>query len=482
MVFIEKFKNIHKEISQNHQELIKALDSVDLEILSVTIIQDQTTKVPIDITLFEEITNLASKLYEKDIITGKLLKQYTNYKNTNKEIKDIKRGLSTMKRFLIENTKIIQKDMKKTSLILSEYKERCRSGFLEFLRALEIDLRRTLKPLVPSDVLQEQLNFRPICTDLELLSSMNSVTKDEMASNPCENTTDKLNNHIQLLVNTLEDVAKNLILITQTTYRSYYELVDPRLLYSEPPSPLAAPLPEYFSYDVGNISEENRKNGNIVLSAKSKERLIQKFIAIQRTTGIKSPLTARKFKEKLEGILEKDAKQGDLLQFFKEEGIPVSEREKLVYDIIHSERSGEKDVSLDDIIYSSDRHISESKSKIKKNDVPTKDLNEIREYNTHPDYIDSDDDDDITHSLETFVNDTEKLPRSPSKINLHDKSHEIIPPLNMNKPKNKNNQYKSIQSTEKKGRASTPGKINKEKKNIKRVKTPGLQRKKKAYK
>ena len=478
MVNLDKIKQIQKEISQGHQDLIKSLDSVDLEILSVTPTKENTTKVGIDITLFEEITNLASKLYDKDLQISKLLKKSPS--STNKEIKDLRRNLVNMKRLVIENSKIISKDLKRISLILSEYKERCRSSFVEFLKTLEMDLRKTLKPLVPSEVLQEQICFKPICTDFDLLSSMNSAKPEENHQFSMENTVDKLNNHISLLVNTLEDVAKNLIVITQGTYRSYYELVDPKMLASDPPSPLAAPLPEYFSYDIGNISDENRKKENIKLTGMSKERLIQKFLALQKSNGIKSPLTARKIKDKIEGMLVKDVKEADLLQFFKEEGIPVSEREKLVFEIIHSERSEMKDASLEDIIFDDERR-SYSKPKIfyeKKIEKKTEQKAEKDKINKEK-VIHADDSDFYINTLESFVQEKE-LPRNYSKINLIEQRSELVPSLNIKSQAN----YSILETKEsvnsKQARASTPGKLKKVKKNPKkRTKTPVLKKKSK---
>ena len=95
MVNLDKIKQIQKEISQGHQDLIKSLDSVDLEILSVTPTKENTTKVGIDITLFEEITNLASKLYDKDLQISKLLKKSPS--STNKEIKEFMNNYNSTK-------------------------------------------------------------------------------------------------------------------------------------------------------------------------------------------------------------------------------------------------------------------------------------------------------------------------------------------------------------------------------------------------
>lgn len=375
---------------------------------------------------------------------AKKLREGKSLKSVKNDLKDLRRGVCNMRRQYLESFRGISKDMKKVSLILNEYKERCRSSFVEFLKQLEMDLRKALKPLVPSEVLQEQLNFRPISSDPDLLSSFDS-TNNEFSTKPTENTVDKLNNHIQLLVNTLEEVAKSLITVAQNTYRSYYEIVDPNLLYSEPPSPLAAPLPEYFSYDIGNISEENRKKNYIMLTAKSKERIIQKFLSFQKAEGQKSPLTSLKLQERLELLFSKDVKEADLLQFFKEEGIPVSERENLVYEVINSERSGGLDVSLEDII--------NFKNKAQVKGIKLKEIMKDQEEPTN-------------FSLETYVED--KGNRLNNKNHAGERRTEV-PPLNM---KENVNGVKT--------RSVTPGKMKKEKKAGKRNKTPVTKKQRKS--
>jgi hypothetical protein len=299
--------------------------------------------------IFEQITALASVLYDKDQVLISHLKNSLSFKPVKNEVKMLKRNLINLKRVYLENSRKVMKDLKNISLILKEYKERCRASFVDFLKQLEIDLRKTLKPLVSDDVLLEEVNFKPICMDPELLSSYRS-DQDAFADRPGDTTEDKLNNHIQLLVHTLETVAKSLINVAQNTYTAYYELVDPKMLYSDPPSPLAAPLPEYFSYDLGNLSDENRKKKCISLSAVHKEKIIQKFTSLQLSNTQHLLFKSRKFQEKLENLLKNNPKDEQLLAFFEEEGIPVSEREKLVYEVINSIRSEGVHVKLEDMI------------------------------------------------------------------------------------------------------------------------------------
>ena len=350
----------------------------------------------------------------------------------------LKRNLINLKRVYLENSRKVMKDLKNISLILKEYKERCRIGFVDFLKQLEIDLRKTLKPLVSDDVLQEEINFKPICLDPELLSSYRS-DNDAFLTKPGDSIEDKLNNHIQLLVNTLETVAKSMINITQNTYTAYYELVDPKMLYSDPPSPLAAPLPEYFSYDLGNLSDENRRKKFTSLSAYHKEKIIQKFTSLQLSNTQNLLFKSRNFQEKLEKIIKSNPKDSELLEFFEEEGIPVSEREKLVYEVINSIRSEGVHVKLEDMIEE-----VEKSSNCEFNTLVLQHYSRLAGQGKEL-------------SLETFVEETfvDDLPCKAKKVE--------IPPLNLKKEE----KTKCLAR-----RSSTPGKHRKDVKNGKRTKTP----------
>lgn len=66
-----------------------------------------------------------------------------------------------------------------------------------------------------------------------------------------------MNSHISMLIGTLESTAKYLIELLNGVTRKYYEFIDPKAIDSEPPTPIAAPLPEYFSYEAKDYSPEN---------------------------------------------------------------------------------------------------------------------------------------------------------------------------------------------------------------------------------
>lgn len=270
-------------------------------------------------------------------------------------VKEIKKDLEELKRYVKTNYATVAKDLKKLSYILRDYKDRCRCSFIEFLKTIDAELRKSLKPLVPNDIIEEQIKYKPISeaalssdTTSKSVSNFGDQSSDRSKNEPTDTKADVLTKHIQLLVNTLEDVAKRLINMTQKTEKKYYELVNPKEINSEPPSPLAAPFPDYFSFDVTNLSEENRKSSHIptALDLNSKRSIMMKIESLDNL----DPKNTEKIKERFSRFINKDLSQDDILGLFQEDEIPVSKREKLVFDIINTGREGENMVSLTDLI------------------------------------------------------------------------------------------------------------------------------------
>ena len=69
------------------------------------------------------------------------------------------------------DSKFIVNTVHKTSTIVREFRERCKQEFIEFLKNLDFDLRKTLKPLVPSSVIEENISY-PQISSTSLNSSM----------------------------------------------------------------------------------------------------------------------------------------------------------------------------------------------------------------------------------------------------------------------------------------------------------------------
>ena len=160
----------------------------------------------------------------------------------------------------------INKIIKQITCVHKEFKARCQSNFLDYLKGVDIDLRKILKPLVPTTVVREQVKFPLINTNSSLCSSIqsveepkNEISEDASATSqpdPSEVTVQKLNAHIQMLVGTLENIAKDLMLVLAEADREYYQLLDKQDVYSRPPTPLAAPLPDYFCFELQDTQKD----------------------------------------------------------------------------------------------------------------------------------------------------------------------------------------------------------------------------------
>ena len=301
--------------------------------------------------MFEEFAKYASDLYEKDTqlheITGRMTEGIKGVAKMKRLCKSLKMHLVHIQERLKRDGQSIGKTQLRVSKILSEYRERCREGLVDYLKNLDLDVRRILKPLVPSSVVEENVKYPQINLNTSLMNSAASSKKDTMQSqNELDNLEDdateeeRLNSHINMLVNTLETVAKELMQLLSEANRTYYEYVAPDKLSSEPNTPLAAPLPEYFTFTYED-SEDDEKEGppdqKSILGLKSK---INKL----REVGDLSTPQANKMKLRLEEMA-KDGK-ANLNEIFVETDIPITKREELVFKLINT--SYAEDVQMEE--------------------------------------------------------------------------------------------------------------------------------------
>lgn len=411
-----------------------------------------------------ELLSIISQLKSNDT----LLSPFLSNTQIPKIFEDLQKDLKVIKYFLIQNIQIVKKDVFSISTILKEFKERCQNSFLEFLKNLDVDLRRALKPLVPIKVLQDQLKFKPLNPE-KLLSTLRSNPPEEEKF--LNSTVDKLNNHIQLLINTLESVAKDLINITQSTDQKYYEIVDPLSLYSEPPSPLAAPLPDYFSFDLSTmIPIEDKYKPGTSLSTHAKKKVLDKLKNISEGKDkVFSSDQANRLFDKLEKVFKQESNDVDLLGYLKEEGVPISDREKIVFDIIHTDRTSGVDVDIDDMILAEELEKRGHNFEVSRNDY-----SEILKNIEGKDLTDRFEDRSQYGSLQSSID--EKVVKAKSKKELNVKKKAFTPVVlnSDNKPRSKSKA--SLQVL--KFKDSTPNKAV-PKSQGKRSHTPGIKKQKK---
>jgi hypothetical protein len=357
-------KSLFQAISSNRILQAKAASAHSYlqEIVEKTIsepLSSSPNKVIIEISLFEEIATVLSTLIKNDLKQKQLLDVIKDSSETIykiwENIKLLRHDLYNFQSSFDEESIGIGKLLKQIAGIHKEFKARCQMSFLDYLKGVDIDLRKILKPLVPSSVIKEQVKFPLINTNSSLRSSVQSLSESNNENpeevsvksqpEPSEVTIQKLNNHIQMLVGTLENIAKDLIQVLAEADREYYQLLNKQDVYSRPPTPLAAPLPDYFCYEIQDTPRDIQSRQ--VISNEIKEIWVKRLNKLHENSGIKESLYISLF-NKLEKSTE--TRKIDLKELFTNTEIPISERENLVYYLINGSTEFDKHVSMSEIM------------------------------------------------------------------------------------------------------------------------------------
>ncbi|OMJ75377.1 hypothetical protein SteCoe_25494 [Stentor coeruleus] len=339
---LREIRMIQEATSSKHKEVIKILDSTDLEGLP-----DFPNKVWLDIYSFEKLTNIANDLYDLDLKKvekiDRIHEGIQDSKKLKKQIKSLKLQLESISIRMKKDKLFIEKITKRISSVISEYRERCRSSMIDYIKTIDLDIRKILKPLVPTRVVDENIPFPRLNSESMIVESLESTIEkgfQEQDNNELEDDDDtgKLTAHINMLVKNLEKVAKDLLIILHETNRKYYEIVNPSQLFSEAPTPLAMPLPEYFTFEnIENHSiglPKTMLNTNSIANLKNKvERLLRR--------GSLTTQEAKSMMDKIDDMVMKSS--NDLETVLK--NMPDSKREDIVFQIIHSTVRGESHCS-----------------------------------------------------------------------------------------------------------------------------------------
>jgi hypothetical protein len=356
-------KNIHRtlasleRLTRSNGETLSYLQ--DLILSSASEIAPASNKILFDLAQLEEIALLVSTLVAS---SDKQSRQLTALSSSfdvlysmSDSIKLLKIELNLLQTSYRQSSSLMQKTMHELLTVHKEYKTRCQTTFLDYLKGVDIDLRKILKPLVPSSVIKEQVKFPLINSNSSLCSSVQSInesiagdSQEEVSvksqPEPAEMTVQKLNTHIQMLVGTLENIAKDLIQVLAEADREYYQLLNNIDVYSRPPTPLAAPLPDYFCYELQETPNQPFKP---ILTTESKEIWLHRLHKLHNTKSIKESLY-KSLVVKLKKSNE--TKKLNLKELFENTDISVTERENLVYYLINGSTEFERHVSLSQIL------------------------------------------------------------------------------------------------------------------------------------
>mmetsp|Transcript_7314 Transcript_7314/g.13523 ORF Transcript_7314/g.13523 Transcript_7314/m.13523 type:complete len:561 (-) Transcript_7314:210-1892(-) len=331
-----------------HNSLVRIIESISLETANAP---EYSGKVVLDLDTVEELASIASKLCDLDqhIMTScrKLEVEVRNaatlsFDELRQDLQSIRREVKASKQYLSKKATCI-------SIVINEFRTRCREELIHHLKEMDLELRKIIKPLVPNKILAENIKYKPINSNPSLLNSMASTQKslpDTIKNSESKDSDEEqqVGGHLQMLVTTLETVAKELINIIFAVDHKYYELVDPKELNSGPPTPLAAPLPEYFSFKFDNEKEESQEVGaqSFVLSEDSKKKILGKLNEFQ-----KDPARLAKKLNKNTFVLVKRMlrkvpagqlpTESDLATLLNDKFLSVVDKEELVFDLINSD-------------------------------------------------------------------------------------------------------------------------------------------------
>ena len=355
IVNLRKIELLQTKTIQKHEDMGKYLENIDYESLN------GTSKVAIEISILEEIARQVSEvlLLEKEkkylISTFSCVPKTLSLVSTS--LSDLKHKFKGLKSKMSQQASDLKSDFKKLSNILKEYKERCRNTLLYYLKTLDHDLRKILKPLVPSAVLNDQIKFPNINKNASLLSSLapsknnsgrvHSHAEENKGQRPDspEKLEPKGGNHVDLLVNTLEKVAKDLIIVLTEANSQYYDVLNNNEVCSQPQTPLAAPLPEYFVYET---EESDVPVSNKIIIKEDAQTWIRRFNDLF-TKGIISSNIYSSIIEKVNPLRLRGCKI-DLQDIYKELDISADLKESITFALVNKSAIEQHDVTLMDLL------------------------------------------------------------------------------------------------------------------------------------
>ena len=277
----------------------------------------------------------------------------------------------------------------------------------EMLKFVDREIRRTLKPVIPTSIILSNLQY-PVMSDLVDLDSPkggqvsaaadsevrhSDVTKadpkpnSDHPSKPSESS--GKTDHIQLLIGTLETLGKDLMKLRNLLHAFYYKAGGKPALHIRSNShdtvpsiwgdaeiidggvsPLGASLAPDFSFSKAAFTEDLKNVLNVgdqdLFSTKQRAKLVAGIMDLEkRKRETPLPSSARREIKKVvdRGHFKLDLDQTMLRKCMVTEDLPITIREKLVYEYINSSRqSSRKSVTIEELlkVRQTNRHETDS--------------------------------------------------------------------------------------------------------------------------
>ena len=218
------------------------------------------------------------------------------------------------------------------------------------------------------------------------------------------------------------------------------------------------------------MNEEDLPKAGLHLSEHAKKKILDKL----KNIGLGKDLScdaqsALRLADKLKVIFRQNIEELDLLGYLKEEGVPISDREKIVFDIINTERVSGLDVEIEDIILADELERRDHAFEVSRNDYE-----DVIKNIEGKEFTDRFEDRSVFGSLQSSID--EKLAKVLSQQDVRARQ-KASTPICLLKPENKQRSKSKISLGNIKVKNVTPNKLPKSQ--GKRSNTPGLKKKKK---
>lgn len=293
--------------------------------------------VPLDCAAANEIIRLAKKLSANDLSLAKQVKQLDcrllDSEVKLRSLKQMKSSLGNIRAMLEAEGKDLKSKCAAIAKVQNEFKTRCKRSFEESLKETDNELRKLLLPLVPSDVTNEHVGFKPINPDSSMMSSQGM--KDIFGVNP-----GKTRN--ELLLEAIEKTAEGLLSVLKQVTYTYWKNFDPTVLDGLL-TPLSETLPECFMFETAIDAKTPEA------SRYSKENLVSKIKAYKDG---KAKIGSQKHFRKLSSLQQQLEKTPDkliesdiLMHCLASNAFTLSETESLVYNLIEAPKHSGSDYS-----------------------------------------------------------------------------------------------------------------------------------------
>lgn len=300
----------------------------------------------IPISDYDNIAESSNKMHANSLLLHQKLDSFENQLDEFYKIKNIvrtvKKQMTSIKDRIKRDGKSIQNNSKKLNLVISEFRQRCRENHLEYLKSIDLDIRRILKSFVSSELVDEYIDYPVININLNESAVFEKPNLVKKEVNPDD--LNDMRSHMQTVLTLMNNLVKDLLQILSEANKKYYEIVNPDIIGSRASSPIARELPEYFTFQ----TEESLDTPPKPAFDKLKLYKVKFRIQLLKEKGEITPKTAELLIDRLDQMQNEG--RNDIASIFSYTDIPISKLQEIVFQLINFEKQDSIDLDISDVV------------------------------------------------------------------------------------------------------------------------------------